>query len=672
MIYKLKKGGVVLAKVKIMSFEIVSLLSESKKLMEYLQKCGCVQFKNAENEDLVKYKTDSVVSQLKAKQKRVVEAYGIIEKYCEIKRNFIENFNDCKEIEYIDYKLLSDKSDDFLLLSEKIIELSDEILSLKNEIAIQQSQIDYYTSWWTLDIAMGSKRTSQTNIYVGTFPQQYTKEELILKIKQQNSQLDAFEFEIIHSEKMLTCAVFVAHQSVCEEIEEILDKLYFVIPQKLPAKLPQKAIDEYNGLIKSYNDRISFLTDEIKSFASDYDNIRFFSDYLSAQIEKYKAVENAASTERVFYLSGYVIEHKSDEVKFDVENNFVAQMEIFEPDYSSDDVPVLLSNPAFFAGVESITDMYSSPSNKDVDPNPVMSFFYYIFFGLMLSDAGYGILLIVFSLIVKKKIDLKKTMKKMTDMVLYCGVATVFWGALFGSWFGDFIPTVCTTFLGFEKAPSFALWIEPINNSITLLLYCFLFGIIHLFAGLLIRFYMLIKAKNFVGAVFDVIPVMTFVVGFAIIGCSVFITVPEDIKTSGVRLLVISSLLIVFTAGRSSKNILGKLGGGLYALYNTASGYLGDILSYSRLLALGLVTGVIANVINLLGAMTSNIIGFAIIFVLGHAVNLSINLIGAYVHTCRLQYVEFFSKFYEGGGRIFTPFKINSKFFTVKEEKKYG
>jgi V/A-type H+-transporting ATPase subunit I len=182
---------------------------------------------------------------------------------------------------------------------------------------------------------------------------------------------------------------------------------------------------------------------------------------------------------------------------------------------------------------------------------------------------------------------------------------------------------------------------------------------------------MLIRDKNYLGAVFDVIPVMIFVVGFAIAGGSFIFTIPEAIKPYGTILLAVGSVLIVLTAGRSSKNILGKLGGGLYGLYNAASGYLGDILSYSRLLALGLVTGVIANVINLLASMGGNIIIFILIFLLGHTVNIAINLIGTYVHTSRLQYVEFFSKFYEGSGRSFTPFKIKSKFFTIKEENKY-
>ena len=140
----------------------------------------------------------------------------------------------------------------------------------------------------------------------------------------------------------------------------------------------------------------------------------------------------------------------------------------------------------------------------------------------------------------------------------------------------------------------------------------------------------------------------------------------------GIGLALVGAVLTVLTSGRSSKNISGKLGGGLYGLYNTASGYLGDILSYSRLLALGLSTGVIATVINLLGTMPGNkiakLILFIGVFLLGHTANIAINLIGTYVHTNRLQYVEFFSKFYEGGGRSFTPLKADTKHFRFKEE----
>ena len=660
-----------MAKIKLMSFEIISLLGDSKKIVDYLQKTGAVQFEDATDEELIKYKTTAIVSQLENKLALAKNAYTILEENCKLKKSLIESFSDCKQIEYSDYKMLSDKSEELTGICREICLLKEKIDSQKAEIIKQQSLIDYYTPWQGLDIPMASKRTVQTAIFIGTFKNQYSAEEILAQIKERDEDLDDVAVEIVHSEKMLTCAVFMCHDSSKEKLEAILRDIGFVIPDKVAMKLPDKAQEDCRKEIEAITQDIDKLTAEIKEYESYYSDLRFLSDFFNSQIEKYKAVENAGSTEMAFYIKGYVPQRVAEDIKFEIERSYRAQMELYEPDYENEDVPVLIENKSFAAGVESITDMYSSPSNKDVDPNPVMAFFYYAFFGLMLSDAGYGLLMVIFAFFAKKKLKVTGNLKKTADMVLYCGISTVFWGAMFGGYFGDLIPTICEKFLGMPELPSLAIWMEPMNNSIELLLYCFLFGIVHLMAGVLIRGYMLIRDKNYLGAICDTIPVMVFVAGFAIVGANFFTDIPDNIVSIGTKVLAVGAALIVLTAGRSSKNILGKLGGGLYGLYNAASGYLGDILSYSRLLALGLVTGVIANVINLLGAMTGNIITFTAIFLIGHTVNIAINLMGTYVHTSRLQYVEFFSKFYEGAGRTFTPFKIKSKFFTIKEENKY-
>lgn len=660
-----------MAKIKLMSFELISLLSDSKKIIDYLQKTGAVQFENADDEELVKYKTTAIVAQLESKYDLAVQAYKILEDTCKLKKSFIESFSDCKEIDYNDYRILSDKSEELTGICLEILAVKDKIDFQKSEIIKQQSLIDYYTPWIGLDIPMASKRTATTSIFIGTFKNQYTKEEILNLIAEADKDLDDIEIEIVSSEKMLTCALFMCHESSAVRLETILRDIGFVVPDKVAMKLPDKAREDCEKEIVSIKETIDSLTAQLKEYERYYSELRFLSDFYLAQIEKYTAVESAGSTEKAFYVRGYVPHRVAEEIKFEIENNYKAHMEITEPDYEKDNVPVLIENKSFAAGVESITNMYSAPSNKDVDPNPIMSFFYYLFFGLMLSDAGYGLLMLIFAIFAKEKLKVTGNLKKTADMVFYCSISTIFWGAMFGGFFGDLIPVFSKTFLGITDMPSLALWMEPMNNSIELLLYCFLFGIVHLMAGVLIRGFMLIRDKNYLGALCDTVPVMVFVGGFAIVGASFFTEIPQNIKAVGTKLLIAGCALIVLTAGRSSKNILGKLGGGLYGLYNAAAGYLGDILSYSRLLALSLVTGVIANVINLLGTMMGNVVAFVLIFILGHTVNIAINLIGTYVHTSRLQYVEFFSKFYEGSGRTFTPFKINSKFFTIKEENKY-
>ena len=660
-----------MAKSKLLYFEILAHLNESKKLLDFLQKLGVTEIEDAAHEELIKYKTDETVNEYLRKSRICEKAFRILERYCEINKSLIQKFTDYREIEYSEYKLISDKNEEIFEVCESLIEAESKILQLKKEISREKSNIDYYSSWKSLDIPLGSKRTMSTSIFVGSFKRQLTKERIFSLIEERDSELTDVEIEIVHTERMLTNSVLMCHNSHGNKLQSILSEIGFYCPQKLPMMTPQKALEECEKNISALKDKIEDTENEINHFKDRYESVRFLYDYYTAQAEKYKAVENTGVTESTVYICGYVPEKYADEVKFEVERQFAAHMELSKPDYENSDVPVLIENRSFAAGVESITNMYSPPSNKDVDPNPVMSFFYYAFFGLMLSDAGYGLLMVIAMLFAKYKLKVRGSMKKTADMYLYCGISTVFWGTLFGGWFGDLIPTVMKNFMGIENPPSLALWLEPMNDTMDLLMYSMLFGIVHLFAGLAIRFFMLIKEKNYLGAVFDVIPVVIFVIGFAIAGAAFIFTVPERIKPYGTILLAVGAILIVLTAGRSSKNILGKLGGGLYALYNTASGYLGDILSYSRLLALCLVTGVIANVVNLLAAMPGNIVIFVIIFIVGHTINIAINLIGTYVHTNRLQYVEFFSKFYEGSGRAFTPFKINSKFFTIRKDEKY-
>lgn len=658
-----------MAKVKLVRFEIASLLNESKGIMEHLQKCGYAHLDNTQQDGLLKYDTEKIVHGYELERENVDEAVSLLEKTCEIKKGLIESFTDYKTVSYDRYKALSEKNDNAYKVCGEILQLEKEKQELYCSLAAKKQLIEQILPWQKLDIVMVSKRTLSSRIFIGTFNKNLTDEgirELILK---ENEALDGVAVEVISSEKLFTCAVIVCHSSLAAETERVLHTLGFALVENPLPKLPTKIIEDTNEEIRDLEYRLGELKRQTAGYIEFYDELRFLSDWLTAQIDKYKAVELAASSERAFFISGYIPEKETDELRFVIENKFNGHFEASAPDYDDPEVPVLIENGSFASGVEGITEMYSPVSNRDIDPNPVMAFFYYAFFGLMLSDAGYGILMVLFAIFAEKKLKARGSFKKTVNMAFYSGISSIIFGALFGGWFGDLVPVVCTTFLGFSEAPKLALWLDPVTNSITLLVYCLGFGIIHLFAGLLLNGYKLIKSKNYTAAVFDTLPTMIFVCGFAVFGAAFLVEIPPAVKTVGNYLLAVGAALIVLTAGRSAKNIIGKFGAGLYALYNTASGYLGDILSYSRLLALGLVTGVIASSINLMATMPGNIVLFVLIFIVGHTINIAINLIGTYVHTNRLQYVEFFSKFYEGEGKVFTPFRINSKHIIIKEDK---
>ena len=657
-----------MAKIKLVHFELIALLQESKKLMDYLQKIGITEIEQTGCTDIVKYETDGIVRQFERFYEIAESAKNTVEQYCRIKRSFARSLRDYDYIEYRDFRLKFDKADEILSLCRDILKLSDEISAIRTEIIRLNTLIEYLKSWERLDIPMSSTRTGKTSIFIGSFKKELTAEKLKNELAVSLPETEGIEVQIIHATKLLTNVVVLCYIDDGDKVAATLKSLGFTFPDSPVKKLPSAAIKEYQEQIAQLEERKEEIIIQIGEYQSSYGDIRFVCDYFLAQIEKYKTLERAGSTDKTIYMEGYVPDKDSDDLKFELEKRFCCQIEFSEPDYESEDVPVLIENRSFAAGVESITDMYSPVSNRDIDPNPVMSFFYYGLFGMMLSDAGYGLLMVIAALVAKFRFKVEGSKKKTADFILYCGISTVIWGSLFGGFFGDLIPTICTSFLGMEKGPDLALWLSPLDNSVSMLLFSFLIGIIHLFVGLAMRFYTLCKRREYVAAVCDVIPVYVFVTGLAIIGKNFISPVSEKAKSVGMILLAAGAVLIILTAGRSAKNILGKLGGGFYALYNTTTGYLGDILSYSRLLALCLVTGVIANMVNMMGAMFGNIILFVIIFILGHALNITINLIGTYVHTSRLQYVEFFSKFYEGGGRVFTPFRFHSKYHKFKEE----
>ena len=370
-------------------------------------------------------------------------------------------------------------------------------------------------------------------------------------------------------------------------------------------------------------------------------------------------------------LTGWLPEKYCNALQKELEDRFIASVEYFDAD-EEENIPIQFENNAFVSPVEPVTSLYSLPSRGDIDPNSVMAIFYYLFFGMMLSDAAYGLIITFACAFVLWRLKPEGTMKQSVTMFLYCGISTVFWGTLFGSWFGNIVNVVSQNFFGKEMAIK-PLWFDPVSDPVKLLIFAFSLGIIHIFTGMAVKFYMLCKKGKFFSAIFDV--------GFwyLVLGGAVVLAINTQVNMAilmeiGKYMIIIGAVGLVLTQGRSEKNIIMKFLKGLLSLYDITS-YLSDVLSYSRLLALGLATGVIATVVNTMGGLGGGSILGAILLILvflaGHTVNILINILGAYVHTNRLQYVEFFSKFYQGGGRPFKPFCIDTKFYKFKEEVKH-
>ena len=301
--------------------------------------------------------------------------------------------------------------------------------------------------------------------------------------------------------------------------------------------------------------------------------------------------------------------------------------------------------------------MYSLPAYNGVDPNPLMAPFFIFFYGFMMADMGYGLLMMLASVIILKKAKPNgPTMRHMVPLLGLCGVSTFIMGALTGGFFGDLIPQLVKLTTGKEIALP-ALF-SPLDDALAVLLGSLAIGLVQIFTGMGINMYRKIKRGEVMdalcneGAWYAVF--ILFAVGVAI----------GQIKPALIAILV----LLVLTQGYGKKGVFGKIMGIGGSLYNNITGYFSDILSYSRLMALMLAGAVIAQVFNTLGGITGNVVAFFLISMVGNALNFALNLLGCYVHDMRLQCLEFFGRFYEDGGKPFRPLAFDTKYVDIVQE----
>ena len=408
---------------------------------------------------------------------------------------------------------------------------------------------------------------------------------------------------------------------------------------------------------------------DIIAMGKSRNDIEFVIDYLTLRKEKYQVISKLAMTQSVFMLEGWIPEKRLGKLINEL-NKYDVYVEVSNPK-ENEQAPVAFQNGSFVNPVENLTESYSMPGPEDIDPNPFMAFFYYLLFGLMLSDAGYGILMALasgyFSFIAKVEQKTKRLMR----MFFFCSLSTIFWGAIFGSWFGDLFTRISTNFFNPPSDATIAIWMDPLKDPMTLIIFSLVVGVIHIIVGLIAKFYGLCKHGKIIDALCDSGLHIIMLLGLLTMAGGIALMPETKLGIIGGYTAAGAFILAVLTSARSAKGI-GKLTSIFSSIYNILTGYLSDILSYSRLMALCLTTGAIGMVVNQLGTMMgNNIFGyifFAVIFVFGHAINLGINALGTYVHCNRLQYVEFFKQFYEGGGKAFKPFAVNTKYVKFREE----
>lgn len=654
---------------------IYGLREDRKRFLEKLQSMGAVEVASRElpEEGFVREDHEIRAQELERAAATAEQALAIVNEAAPEKKGLLASLSGRREIDAKELEASAQCAEELLAVCRRVIALSKEKAENAAEGVRVRAAIAQLEPWQALDIPFGFSGTRETAAFVGSFPAPYTQETLAAALAEQEETL-LFDLELVNTAYAQTCAVVVVPKEQREKAEAALRALSFSRPSGGADTLPADKMRELREREQALLASTAALETEIVSYADRRRDLETLVDHLTARAEKHRVISGLDQSRHTFLLKGYVTAEDSERVCRELEALGPVAVELTDADPET--APVKLKNNAFAQPAESIVMMYAAPGVTDIDPTPVMAFFFYFFFGMMFSDAGYGLLMAVVCAIAMKKLRPEKAMRNNMRLFRNCGISTFLWGLVFGSFFGDAPAALYTHYTGITPVfhtvtgaeSNMPCLFNPIEDAIVLLVISIALGLVQVLAGLACKFYILWKQGNRLDAVFDVGFWMLLLLGLAILAGGL---VWSPLMTVGGVIAILSALGLVVTQGRNKKGPM-KVLGGLASLYDI-TGYISDLMSYSRLLALGLTTGVMGMVFNTLSTMfgTSalSIIPMVLIFVVGHAINFGLNVLGSYVHTMRLQYVEMFGKFYEGGGRAFAPFAFHSKYTKVQEEK---
>ena len=648
---------------------LIAVRSCKEELLRELTRLGCVEISEAGDELLQSESLrpeSSGVMAARTRQASLDHALELLDQYAPVKSRLLSAKPELETGAFLEDEGL----DDALALAEKITELHDQIRRLSAEESRQRSVLDSLRPWMSLDQPLECGGTERTELVLGTIPGKVSFSAAVEALADAADEAELFP---VSEDKSARYLALLCMKEQMPAAQEALRSFGFT-----PAALgglsgtPREASAAAEESLKALAAEKTDLIEQIKAEAASRDELKLASDKLSTRVAMAEAEERLVGTDSTLILEGWLPAEREQELE-QVFKRFGCAWECRDPEPDEyPEVPVKLKNNQVTNALNMVTNMYSLPAYGTVDPNPLMAPFFILFYGLMMADMGYGLVMILAALVAMKKIKPRGGTLSFCQLLLYAGISTFIMGALTGGLFGN-APEVIAGMFGSDWKGLPALF-SPVRDSTLVLYGAMALGVIHLNAGMIVSFMEKKKNGNLADGIFEEGPLWIILLGGVLLALDKLgIVKSRMLHNLGLAILIVGAVMLLYGAGRHSKGI-GKLTAAFGIIYNTLTGWFGDILSYSRIMALMLAGGVVAQVFNTIAAMPSAkgvtpLSGaiFIVIFLVGHALNFGLNLLGCFVHDLRLQCLEFFGKFYQDGGRAFAPLSVRTRFINPEE-----
>lgn len=642
---------------------IVAHRSQVGELLQSLQQAGLVQILDAERAMVTKEWPELMVESkrhrgLEETIDRLGDALAYIKPYAEKDQTSL--FAPLVPVNASTYETVVAGQDTMSCLGE-IEHVSSELEKLTAEAESQNSLLDKLTPWKDLTVPLEQLHSlSGSTVFAGQIGDQHFDTAC-----GQLNELDVIIEEIGSINRMRAC-IIVCFNDIAGDVHKLLRS----------ADFDAVAFEGLKGTAAENLSRVRRRLDEIQTeqetlqkqavdLAQNKLNLQILFDHCQNLYERMNAHSIAPSTDHAIFLEGWTKKRnmpKLEKLVLEFDACDIAPVES-APD---EEPPVDIENGPMSAPFESVTRLYGMPACSDVDPTVFLAPFFALFFGICLTDAAYGLIMIGFFWWLNKKI---KGGSKFVMMLVFCSITTVIAGALTGGWFGDAIQQFVPALGGFRKS---VMWFDPMEEPMTFFYLSLGLGYLQIIAGVFLGFWHKFRRGDIQAALFDHLSWFIWLNSLTVFGLGKAGLLPSWLGTIAGFIAIVPALAIILFSEREG-GWGARIGMGLYNVFSTVF-YVGDVLSYIRLMALGMVTAGFGMAINqiVLTVMEGGVVGWiigALIFIGGHLFNIANSALGSFVHSMRLQFVEFFTKFIQGGGKEFNPLRESHRYIEVNKDK---